>query len=81
MLLKKRGYFFVLDAVLGLIVLVTGVVLITSSYINAPQPVQVVILLNPLLWRTPLHCNNLPLMPLLMLVPLCKSRNTCLNRL
>src|SRR3989338_6725465 len=49
MLLKKRGYFFVLDAVLGLIVLVTGVVLITSSYINAPQPVQVEILSDDLL--------------------------------
>ncbi|MBS3095897.1 hypothetical protein J4480_00485 [Candidatus Woesearchaeota archaeon] len=49
MLLKKRGYFFVLDAVLGLIVLVTGVVLITSSYINAPQPVQVELLSDDLL--------------------------------
>jgi len=49
MTLKKRGYFFVLDAVLGLMVLVTGVFLITSSYIDVPQPVQVELLSDDLL--------------------------------
>jgi len=47
--LKKRGYFFVLDAVLGLLVLVTGVLLITSSYVNVPQPIQVGLLSDDLL--------------------------------
>lgn len=39
--LKKRGYFFVLDAALGLLILVIGVFLITSSYVTVPQPAQV----------------------------------------
>ena len=47
--LKKRGYFFILDAVLALIVLVVGVFLITSSYVSIPQPVQVEILSDDLL--------------------------------
>lgn len=38
---KKRGYFFMLDAVLGLFVLVIGVFIISSSYFSAPQPAQV----------------------------------------
>ena len=46
---KKRGFFFVLDAVLGLFILVTGVFLITSSYVNAPQAAQVGILSDDLL--------------------------------
>ncbi len=37
----KKGYFFVLDAMLGLIILVVGVFLISTSYINTPQPTQV----------------------------------------
>ncbi|MBI2651961.1 hypothetical protein HYX00_00725 [Candidatus Woesearchaeota archaeon] len=49
MLLKKRGYFFILDAVLALFVLVIGVFLITSSYVNAPQPTQVGFLADDLL--------------------------------
>lgn len=49
MLLKKRGYFFVLDALLGLFVLVIGVFLITSSYVNVPQPAQVGLLADDLL--------------------------------
>ena len=49
MMLKKRGYFFVLDAVLGLFVLVIGVVLITSSYVDVPQPTQVGLLSDDLL--------------------------------
>ena len=49
MSLKKRGYFFVLDAVLGLIVLVIGVLLITSSYVNAPKITQVGFLSDDLL--------------------------------
>ena len=47
--LKKRGYFFVLDAVLGLTVLVIGVFLITSSYVDVPQPTQVGLLSDDLL--------------------------------
>ena len=49
MLLKKRGYFFILDAVLALTILVIGVFLITSSYVNAPQPAQVSLLSDDLL--------------------------------
>ena len=49
MLLKKRGYFFVLDAVLALTVLVIGVFLITSSHVNVPQPAQVGLLSGDLL--------------------------------
>lgn len=49
MLLKKRGYFFILDAVLALFVLVTGVFLITSSYVNIPKPTQVGFLADDLL--------------------------------
>ena len=49
MLIKKRGFFFVLDAVLGMFILTIGVVLITSSYIKAPQPVQVGLLSDDLL--------------------------------
>ena len=48
-MLKKRGYFFVLDAVLALTVLVIGVFLITSSYVNVPQPAQVSLLSDDLL--------------------------------
>ena len=49
MTLKKRGYFFILDAVLGLFVLVIGVFLVTSSYVAAPKPTQVGILSEDLL--------------------------------
>jgi len=49
MIFKKRGYFFVLDAVLALTILVIGVFLITSSYVNAPQPTQVSLLSDDLL--------------------------------
>ena len=48
-MLKKRGYFFVLDAVLGLFVLIIGVFLITSSYVNVPKPTQVGLLADDLL--------------------------------
>lgn len=41
MLIKKRGYFFTLDAALGLFVLVIGMVLVLSLYANAPAPAQV----------------------------------------
>lgn len=47
--LKKRGYFFILDAVLALLVLVIGVFLITSSYVETPQPAQVGFLSGDLL--------------------------------
>lgn len=46
---KRRGYFFILDAVLGLFILVIGVFLITSSYINVPQHAQVGLLSDDLL--------------------------------
>ena len=41
MLLKKRGYFFILDATLALFVLVIGVFLIVSFYLKAPETSQV----------------------------------------
>ena len=46
---KKRGYFFVLDAVLGLFVLIIGVFIVTSSYVNVPPPTQVRLLSDDLL--------------------------------
>ena len=49
MLIKKRGYFFVLDAVLALFILVVGVFLVTSSYVDVPQPTQVELLSEDLL--------------------------------
>ena len=49
MLAKKRGYFFILDAALGLFILVIGVFLITSSYVNPPEPAQVSLLSEDLL--------------------------------
>ena len=49
MLHEKRGYFFFLDAILGLFVLVIGVLLITSSYVNIPKPTQVGLLADDLL--------------------------------
>ena len=49
MQLKKRGYFFVLDAMLALMVLVIGIFLVTSSYVNVPQPAQVSLLSDDLL--------------------------------
>ena len=49
MMIKKRGYFFILDAVLGLSILVIGVILITSSYVKVPQPTQVGLLSDDLL--------------------------------
>ena len=49
MVLKKRGYFFTLDAVLGLFIIVIGVFLVTSSYVSVPQPAQVGLLSDDLL--------------------------------
>ena len=49
MQLKKRGFFFILDAVLGLTVLIIGIFLITSLYVKAPQPAQVRLLSDDLL--------------------------------
>ena len=49
MVIKKRGYFFTLDAVLGLFIIVIGVFLITPSYISVPQPTQVGLLSDDLL--------------------------------
>lgn len=41
MIHKKRGYFFALDAALGIFVLAIGAFLIASLYINLPEPSQV----------------------------------------
>lgn len=49
MLSKKRGYFFILDAVLALFIIVIGVFLITSSYVNVPAPAQVSLLSDDLI--------------------------------
>ena len=49
MVIKKRGYFFTLDAVLGLFIIVIGVFLVTSSYVSVPQPAQVGLLSDDLL--------------------------------
>ena len=49
MLLKKRGYFFVLDAALGLFILAIGAFLISSLYISSPEPSQVSLLSDDLL--------------------------------
>ena len=46
---KKRGYFFVLDAMLGLFVLIIGVFIVTSSYVSVPQPTQVKLLSDDLM--------------------------------
>ena len=46
---KKRGYFFVLDAMLGLFILIIGVFLVTSAYVNIPQTTQVQLLSGDLL--------------------------------
>ena len=40
-MLKKRGYFFTLDATLALFVLVIGVFLVLSLYVEVPQSAQV----------------------------------------
>ena len=47
--MKKRGFFFILDAMLALFVLVIGVFLITSSYVNTPTSTQVELLSDDLL--------------------------------
>ena len=49
MSIKKRGYFFVLDAILGLFILTIGVILISSFYLKAPQPIEVGLLSDDLL--------------------------------
>ena len=49
MLSKKRGIFFIIDAMLGLFVLIIGAFLISSSYINSPKPAQVGLLSDDLL--------------------------------
>ena len=49
MFVKKRGYFFVLDAMLGLFILVIGIFLVTSSYLDVRKPTQVGLLSNDLL--------------------------------
>ena len=49
MQIKKRGYFFVLDAVLGLFVIAIGIFLISTSYVNVPQLTQVGLLSDDLL--------------------------------
>lgn len=46
---KKRGYFFIMDAMIALFIVIIGVYLISSSYTNAPQTVQVGLLSDDLL--------------------------------
>ncbi len=46
---KKRGYFFILDAVLATLVIVIGATIISSSYINVPKPAQVGLLSDGLM--------------------------------
>ena len=48
-MLKKRGYFFVLDAMLGLFILMIGIFLVASFYLNAPQTAQVGLLSDDLI--------------------------------
>lgn len=48
-MLKKRGYFFVLDAMLGLFILIIGIFLVASFYLRASPPVQVKLLSDDLL--------------------------------
>lgn len=49
MLKKKRGYFFVLDAALGLTVLAIGAFLVASLYTSTPEPSQVGLLSEDLM--------------------------------
>ena len=49
MLIKKKSYFFVLDAMLGLSVIAIGAFLVFSLYISAPEPTQVGFLAEDLL--------------------------------
>jgi len=49
MLSKKRGYFFILDALLATLVIVIGVLLIFSSYVNVPKSTQVELLSDDLM--------------------------------
>ena len=49
MISGKRGFFFILDAILGIGILVIGVLFLTSSYIQSPQLSQVEFLSDDLL--------------------------------
>ena len=49
MLIKKRGYFFLLDALLGLTVLAIGALLVLSLFINTPSTTQTSLLSDDLL--------------------------------
>lgn len=49
MQLKKKGYFFIIDALFGLAIIVIGTFLITSSYIKVPQSAPVGFLADDLL--------------------------------
>ena len=46
---KKRGYFFVIDALLGLSIIVIGIFLITASYTKVPQSTPVGFLADDLI--------------------------------
>ncbi len=45
----KKGYFFILDAVIGLFILFIGILLISSSYVFVQQPAQVELLVSDVL--------------------------------
>ena len=49
MINKKRGFFFIVDAVLAVSVLVVGIVLISTSYVKSPQQDQVALLSDDLI--------------------------------
>lgn len=49
MIFGKRGFFFILDAILAIGILVIGVLFLTSSYIQLPQLTQVSFLSDDLL--------------------------------
>ncbi len=46
---KKKGFFFILDAILALFILIIGIFLITSAYINVPKPGQVALISDDLM--------------------------------
>ncbi|HLC49824.1 MAG TPA: hypothetical protein VJI97_00165 [Candidatus Nanoarchaeia archaeon] len=49
MSLKKRGYFFVFDSLLGLMIIIIGIVLINSFYVKVRPPAQATLLSDDLL--------------------------------
>ena len=46
---KKRGYFFVLDAVIGMLMITIAIVIISSHFVRSPQQTQVKLISDNLL--------------------------------